>query len=242
MDVPQVVSGEEWLAARKDLLAREKEVTHAKDAVDAVRRGLPMTEVTKDYTFSGPAGQVSLAGLFDGRRQLITYHFMWRHAESGFPREDQGCPTCSFLVDSIGDLSHLRACDTTLVLVSRAPIASIERFKERMGWQVPWYSSYGSDYNYDFHVSFDEDKAPLEYNYKDKETLEREAPYIRSGADGPGVSVFLREGDRVFHTYSAYERGLDMLLGTYRWLDLTPLGRQQHVTGFPYRDTYDQYS
>ena len=187
-------------------------------------------------------GLASLAGLFDGRRQLITYHFMWRHAQSGFPGADQGCPTCSFLADSIGHLSHLHACDTTLVLVSRAPIASIERFEKRMGWQVPWYSSAGSDFNYDFHVSFDEGKAPLEYNYKDKETLERVAPYIRSGADGPGVSVFVREGDRVFHTYSAYERGLDSLLGTYRWLDLTPLGRQRHVTEFPYHDTYDQES
>jgi predicted dithiol-disulfide oxidoreductase (DUF899 family) len=242
MDIPQVVSGEEWLAARKDLLAREKEVTRARDAVDAARRALPMTEVTTDYTFTDPAGLVRLRGLFGGRRQLLTYHFMWRHAESGFPGEDQGCPACSFLVDSIGDLSHLRACDTTLVLVSRAPVASIERFKERMGWQVPWYSSYGSEFNYDFHVSFDEDKAPLEYNYKDKQTLQREASYIRSGADGPGVSVFLRDGDRVFHTYSAYERGLDALLGTYRWLDLTPAGRQRHVTGFPYHDTYDQQS
>ena len=239
MDNPRVVAPQEWLAARKDLLAREKEATRAKDAVDTARRALPMTEVIKDYTFTGREGQVSLAGLFDGRRQLITYHFMWRHAESGFPGEDQGCPTCSFLVDSIGDLSHLHACDTTLVLVSRAPIASIERFQKRMGWQVPWYSSYGSDFNYDFHASFDEAKAPLEYNYKDRETLQQEAAYIRCGTDGPGVSVFVREGDRVFHAYSAYERGLDALLGTYRWLDLTPLGRQRHVTEFPYHDTYD---
>jgi len=239
VDNPRVVAPEEWLAARKDLLAREKEVTRAKDAVDAARRALPMTEVTKDYIFTGRGGHVSLADLFDGRRQLITYHFMWRHAESGFPGEDQGCPTCSFLVDSTGDLSHLHACDTTLVLVSRAPIASIERFQKRMGWQVPWYSSAGSDFNYDFHVSFDEGKLPLEYNYMDQETLQRKAPYIRSGTDGPGVSVFLREGDRVFCSYSAYQRGLDSLLGTYRWLDLTPLGRQRHVTEFPYHDTYD---
>ena len=159
MNIPQVVSAEEWRAARMDLLAREKEVTRAKDAVDAARRELPVTEVTKDYTFTGPAGPVGLAGLFGGRRQLITYHFMWRHEQSGFPGEDQGCPTCSFVADSIGDLSHLHACDTTLVLVSRAPIANIERFRKRMGWSVPWYSSYGSDFNYDFHVSFDEDKA-----------------------------------------------------------------------------------
>ena len=108
-----------------------------------------------------------------------------------------------------------------------------------MGWAVPWYSSAGSDFNYDFHVSFDEDKAPLEYNYKDKETLERDAPYIRSGTEGPGVSVFLREGDRVFHTYSVYERGLDSLLGTYRWLELTPLSRQRHVIEFPHHDASD---
>jgi predicted dithiol-disulfide oxidoreductase (DUF899 family) len=238
MDVSKVVSPPEWRAMRRDLLAREKEVTRAIDAVDAARRELPVTEVTTEYVFTGPGGQVGLADLFEGRRQLITYHFMWRHAESGFSDQDQGCPTCSFLVDSIGNLSHLHACDTTLALVSRAPIASIGRFKERMGWQVPWYSSYGGDFNYDFHVSFDEDKVPLEYNYQDKETLSRRTPFIRSGADGPGVSVFVREGDRVFHTYSAYARGLDSLLGTYRWLELTPLGRQRHVTEFPYHDTY----
>jgi len=238
MDNPRVVAPEEWLAARKDLLAREKDATRAKDAVDAARRALPMTEVTKDYTFTGRGGQVSLADLFDGRRQLITYHFMWRHAESGFPGEDQGCPTCSFLADGIGNLSHLHACDTTVVLVSRAPIASIERFQKRMGWQVPWYSSYGSDFNYDFHVSFDEARLPLEYNYMDKATLQRTAPFIRSGTDAFGASVFLREDDRVFHTYSAYGRGVDQLLATYRWLELAPLGRQRHVTQFPYHDSY----
>jgi predicted dithiol-disulfide oxidoreductase (DUF899 family) len=238
MDSSKVVSPQEWRAMRRDLLAREKEVTRAKDAVDAARRELPVTEVTMEYVFTGSGGQVRLADLFEGRQQLITYHFMWRHPESGFPDQDQGCPTCSFLVDSIGNLSHLHACDTTLALVSRAPIASIERFKERMGWQVPWYSSYGGDFNFDFHVSFDEDKVPLEYNYLDKEALGRGTRFIRSGADGPGVSVFVREGDRVFHTYSAYARGLDALLGTYRWLELTPLGRQRHVVEFPYHDTY----
>ena len=238
MNAQRVVSQDEWLAARRDLLAREKEATRATDTVAAARRQLPAVEVTKEYMFTGPEGQVNLAGLFGQHRQLITYHFMWRHAESGFPDVDQGCPTCSFLVDGIGDLSHLHACDTTLALVSRAPIASIERFKKRMGWAVPWYSSYGGDFNYDYHVSFDEDKVPLEHNYMDSETLRRKAPYIRSGTDGPGVSVFLREGDRVFHTYSAYARGLDSLLGTYRWLELTPLGRQRHVTEFPYHDTY----
>jgi predicted dithiol-disulfide oxidoreductase (DUF899 family) len=240
MDTTRVVSPAEWLAARKELLAKEKEVTRAKDAVDAARRALPMVEITKNYTLTSPDGEASLADLFEGRRQLITYHFMWRHAESGFPGQDQGCPTCSFLADGIGERAHLHACDTTLVLVSRAPIASIERFKMRMGWTVPWYSSYGSDFNYDFHVSFDEDKAPLEYNYLGKAELEQVIPWIRPGTDGPGVSVFMRDGDRVFHAYSAYSRGLDQLVGTYRWLDVTPLGRQRSVIEFPYHDTYGQ--
>jgi len=233
-----VVSQEEWLAARKALLAQEKDVTRARDAAAASRRVLPMTEIKKDYVFTGQSGKASLADLFDGRRQLITYHFMWRHEESGFPGEDQGCPTCSILTDNIGHQSHLHACDTTLVLVSRAPIASIERFRQRMGWSLPWYSSYDSDFNYDFHTSFDEDIAPIEYNYADKATLAQTMPYIRPGTDGPGVSVFLRDRDRVFHTYSAYTRGLDQLIGTYQYLDLTPLGRQKHVVEFPHHDQY----
>jgi predicted dithiol-disulfide oxidoreductase (DUF899 family) len=242
MSIPRVVSEQEWLAARTELLAREKELTRAKDAVDAARGELPMTEVTKEYTFTGPAGPVRLAELFEGHRQLITYHFMWRHADSGCPGQDQGCPTCSFLVDSIGEQSHLHACDATLALVSRAPAASIERFRKRMGWTLPWYSSEGSDFNYDFHASFDAARVPLQYNYQDKEELERAAPYIRSGTDGPGVSVFLREDGRIYHTYSAYARGLDSLLGTYRWLELTPFGRQRHVVEFPHHDTYPTVS
>src|SRR5450432_369331 len=150
MDRPQVVSRDEWLVARKELLASEKEVTRAKDAVDARRRAMPMIEVDKEYAFAGPGGPAGLLDLFDGRRQLIVYHFMWRHAESGFPDQDQGCPTCSVVAENIGDLSHLHACDTSMVLVSRAPLASIERFQKRMGWPAPWYSSDGSDFNYDF--------------------------------------------------------------------------------------------
>jgi len=166
MDVPRVVSRDEWLAARKHLLAQEKQASHAKDVLDAARRALPMVEINKKYSFAGPDGQTGLLDLFEERRQLIVYHFMWRHAESGFPGQDQGCPTCSVVADNIGHLAHLHACDTTLVLVSRAPLASIERFQQRMGWAVPWYSSNGSDFNYDFHVSLDEAKLPLEYNYK----------------------------------------------------------------------------
>jgi predicted dithiol-disulfide oxidoreductase (DUF899 family) len=195
-----------------------------------------MVEVTKKYLFTGPDGEVGLADLFEGRRQLIVYHFMWRHAESGFPGQDQGRLTCSFVVDSIGHPAHLRYFGTTLALVSRAPLASIERFRQRMGWPLPWYSPSGSDFSYDFHTSFDEDIAPLEYNYMDEATLERTAPYIRSGGDAHWAGVFLREGDRVFHTYSAYGRGVDQLMNTYNWLDLTPLGRQRHGTEFQHHD------
>jgi predicted dithiol-disulfide oxidoreductase (DUF899 family) len=242
MDRPQIVSRGEWLVARKELLAQENEAIRVKDAVDGRRRALPMVEVDKEYVFAGPGGRAGLLDLFDGRRQLVVYHFMWRHEESGFPGEDQGCPICSFMTDNMGDLSHLHASDTTLVLVSRAPLASIERFRQRMGWPVPWYSSLGSDFNYHFHISFDEDVAPIEYNYKDKAAFERDVPYIRSGADAQGLSVFLRDGDRVFHTYSTYGRGVDQLIGTYQYLDLTPLGRQRHVTGFSYHDKYEDAS
>ena len=148
-----------------------------------------MVEISNNYVFAGPEGPAGLCDLFEGRRQLIVYHFMWRHAESGFPGQDQGCPTCSVVADNIGHLSHLHACDTTLVLVSRAPWASIQRFQRRMGWAVPWYSSLGSDFNYDFHVSLDENIAPLEYNYKNKAELEKKMPHVRSGLDAHGVSV-----------------------------------------------------
>jgi len=238
MQSPRVVPRDEWLVARKELLTKEKEATRAKDAVDAARRALPMVAVDKRYVFEGAGGQVGLPDLFEGRRQLIVYHFMWRHAASGHPGEDQGCPTCSFLTDNIGDLAHLHASDTSLVLVSRAPLESIERFRQRMGWSLPWYSSYDSDFNYDFHTSFDEDIAPVEYNYADKATLAQTMPYIIPGTDGAGVSVFLRDRDRVFHIYSAYSRGLDQLMGTYQYLDLTPLGRQKHAVEFLHHDQY----
>ncbi|MDH2430716.1 DUF899 domain-containing protein [Sphaerisporangium sp. TRM90804] len=234
MESPQVVSREEWLAARKELLAKEKEATHLRDAVSAQRRALPMVEVDKDYVFEGPDGKAGLADMFAGRRQLIIYHFMWVRDT------DQGCTSCSFVVDSLGDLRHLHGCDTSLALVSRAPLASIERFRTRMGWNVPWYSSQGSDFNYDFHASNDEAVAPVEYNYMDKETLERKNMgfFAQNDQDGHALSVFLREGDRVFHTYSTYGRGPEILLTTYNALDFTFLGRQKHVSQFPHHDNY----
>ncbi|OLT19143.1 hypothetical protein BJF79_02760 [Actinomadura sp. CNU-125] len=232
MPLPPVVSREEWLRARKELLAKEKEATRAKDAVDAQRRALPMVRLDKEYELEGPSGPVRLADLFEGRRQLIVYHFMFD------PSWDEGCPSCSLLVDNIGHLAHLHGADTSLVLVSRAPLSKIEPFKARMGWTVPWLSSYKSDFNYDFHVSNDAAIAPVEYNYKDAETLERQGLAHFASGEAHGASVFLRDGDDVHHTYSAYGRGLEGLLGTYHYLDLAPLGRQKYVNEFLHHDRY----
>jgi predicted dithiol-disulfide oxidoreductase (DUF899 family) len=232
MTVPHVVSRQEWLAARKELLAREKELTRQRDALTARRRSLPMVEIGKEYVFTGPGGQVSLLHLFEGRRQLIVYHLMWRWDL------DAGCPSCSFLVDNIGHLEHLHAANTTLAIVSRGPWAQLDRFKARMGWSVPFYSSFGSDFNYDFHVTLDEAVAPVEYNYQDKASLEKKGETWFTEGEQPGTSVFLRDGGRVYHTYSSYARGGDLLLGTYNYLDLTPLGRQFHVGEVRYHDEY----
>ena len=185
---PQIVSRDEWLVARKVLLAKEKELTRHRDALNAERRQLPMVEIDKAYLFEGPDGKASLLDLFEGRRQLIIYHFMFD------PSCDEGCPMCSFLADNIGHLAHLHARDTSLVLVSRAPLAKIEPFKARMGWTVPWYSSFGSDFNYDFHATTDEAVMPVEYNYRDRATLEALGQTYRVKGEQPGVSVFLRDG------------------------------------------------
>jgi predicted dithiol-disulfide oxidoreductase (DUF899 family) len=224
MSLPVIVSREEWLAARKELLAKEKEATRARDALNAQRRRLPMVRIDKDYVFEGPDGEARLVDLFEGRLQLVVYHFMW------VPDEDIGCASCSAFADQIGHLAHLNARATTFAAISRAPWTSIERFKARMGWSFPWYSSAGSDFNYDFHVTFDESVAPIEYNYRTKAEIERigfpigdwEQPF-----DLHGLSVFLRDGDDVFHTYSTYARGTDGLGFVSQFLDLTPLGRQE---------------
>jgi predicted dithiol-disulfide oxidoreductase (DUF899 family) len=230
---PKIVSREEWLRARKQFLSREKAHTKQRDALAAERRRLPMVKVEKDYTFEGPRGKVRLLDLFEGRRQLIVYHFMFDPdgpppGRTGAPW-DEGCPGCSFVVDNIGHLSHLHARDTSLVLVSRAPLAKIQPFKKRMGWSIPWYSSFGSDFNYDFHVSLDESVAPAEYNFEVKPKFGE----TELKGELPGLSVFLRIGDDVFHTYSAYARGLDCLDGTYAYLDLTPYGRQEEWEDSP---------
>ena len=232
MNLPPVVTRDEWLTARKELLKAEKEALLARDAVTARRRDLPIVRIDKDYTFEGPDGKLRLADLFEGRDQLIVYHFMFG------PDQDEGHNSCSLLVDNISHAEHLHAGNTTIALVSRAPLAKLAPFKRRMGWTIPWYSSFGSDFNYDFHVTNDETVAPVEYNYKDKATLlAKGTPWYVSG-EWQGLSVFLRDGDDVYHTYSTYERGLDPLVNTYTYLDLTPLGRQSHVTQFALHDTY----
>ncbi len=219
-----VVSREEWLVARKALLEKEKQFTRARDALNADRRRLPMVELTEDYRFRGPSGELGLADLFEGRRQLVVYHMMW------LDEPQRACPSCSSFVDQIGHLAHLNARDTTFAAVSRGPWDQMVAFKDRMGWTFPWYSSHGSDFNYDFHVTFDDSRVPFEYNYRTKEEL---AATGFDPSDWPqpfdlhGLSVFLRDGERVFHTYSTYARGTDFLGFTSTFLDLTPLGRQE---------------
>ncbi|WP_433363950.1 DUF899 domain-containing protein [Actinoplanes sp. CA-142083] len=233
MNLPQVVSQDDWLTARKELLQAEKEALLAQDSLSARRRELPMVRIDKEYTFEGPQGKVRLLDLFEGRDQLIIYHFMFG------PDQDEGHNSCSLLVDNIGHPSHLHANNTTIALVSRAPMAKLAAFRERMGWTVPWYSSFGSDFNYDYHVTNDEAVAPVQYNYKDKATLEAKGTPWYVDGEWQGLSVFLRDGDDVYHTYSTYERGLDPLVNTYTYLDLTPLGRQSHVTQFALHDAYE---
>jgi predicted dithiol-disulfide oxidoreductase (DUF899 family) len=216
MSLPKVVSRDEWLAARKELLAREKEFTKQRDALNAERRRLPMVSIDKEYVFDGSDGKASLLDLFDGRRQLIVGHFMFD------PGWEDGCSSCTAGADEISDglLRHLHVRDTTFVYVSRAPLAKIEAYKARRGWTFPWYSSYGSDFNYDFHVTLDDSVVPSEYNYRTD--VNGEQP-----SEAPGRSCFLREGDTIFHTYSVYARGLESVGGSYYFLDETALGRQE---------------
>jgi predicted dithiol-disulfide oxidoreductase (DUF899 family) len=227
MSLPQVVSRDEWLVARKALLAKEKQLTRERDTLNAERRRLPMVEIEKDYVFEGPDGKARLLDLFEGRRQLIVGHFMFD------PGWEDGCPSCSAGADEVakGLLEHLHARDTTLAYVSRAPIDKIERYKARKGWTFPWYSSHGSDFNYDFHATLDESVAPIEYNYRTKEEHDQAGTghflTAEQPIEMPGTSYFLRDGDRVFHTYSTYARGAEQTGGSYYFLDLTALGRQE---------------
>lgn len=227
-NLPRVASRDEWLAARVELLEREKELTRARDRLMADRRRLPMVEIEKEYVFEGPEGRVKLADLFHGRSQLIVGHFMFH------PDWDEGCPSCSAGADEMspGILDHLARRDTTFVYVSRAPLDKLERYKAQKGWTFPWYSSFGSDFNYDFDVTLDEGVKPIVYNFRTKEEYARRGePWddTRPGEalERPGRSSFLRVDDRVFHTYSIYARGLETIGGSYYLLDETALGRQE---------------
>ena len=227
MSLPSVVSQDEWVAARRALLAKEKAFTRQRDALNTERRALPMVEIVKDYVFDGPDGKVRLLDMFEGRRQLILVHFMFD------PSWDDGCPSCTAGADEVSDgfIRHLNARDTSLAYVSRAPLAKIDDYKERRGWTFPWYSSFGSDFNYDFHVTLDENVAPVEYNYRTQAEYQARGGtlYTEDGAsvEDPGRSYFLRVDDRVFHTYSVYARGMESVGGSYYFLDETALGRQE---------------
>ncbi|ALG10095.1 DUF899 domain-containing protein [Kibdelosporangium phytohabitans] len=223
--LPPVVSQQEWLAARKALLAKEKEATKLRDQINAERRRLPMVRVEKDYVFTGPDGELSLAGLFEGRSQLYIHHFMWRDDL------DTGCPSCTASAGmnfTPQVLAHLHSRDITFAAVSRAPAEKIQAYKAKHDWTFPWYSSHGSDFSYDMHASLDESRRPVEYNYLSKEELkQRGFPEEMMKGDMPANSVFLRDGDEVFHTYTAYTRGLDQLFTPYNFIDFTPYGRQE---------------
>jgi predicted dithiol-disulfide oxidoreductase (DUF899 family) len=225
MSLPKIVSQDEWIEARKALLAEEKAMTRARDALNTKRRELPMVEVEKDYRFEGPEGMVGLADLFDGRRQLIIQHFMFD------PSWDDGCPSCTAGSDEIsaGLLRHLHSRDTSLVVVSRAPLEKIERYKAKRGWLFPWYSSFGSDFNYDFGVTIDASVTPVMWNYRTLAELEPIGMgWLGEGSsEQPGYSAFLRVDQGVFHTYSMYARGTESLGGSYYFLDTTALGRQE---------------
>jgi predicted dithiol-disulfide oxidoreductase (DUF899 family) len=204
--LPKIVSQKAWQAARKKLLAKEKAATRKRDALAAERRRQPMVEIKKDYVFEGPGGKKSLLDLFEGRRQLIVYHFMFAPPVGGWP--NAGCPGCSLVADQITHLSHLHARDTSFTMVSVAPLSNIERYKKRMGWTHPWYSSHGSDFNTDFGLTTGQG-----------ETF--------------GLSVFLRDGDRVFRSYFTEGRGVETLGPVWTLLDLTPLGRQEEWEDSP---------
>ena len=220
MNLPPVVTAEEWQVARDALLVKEKRATRARDALAAERRRLPRVRIDNDYVFGGPAGKATLLDLFEGRSQLLLYHFMFG------PNADAGCNGCSMFVDQIGHLAHLHARDTSFALVSRAQIAKIEGYRKRMGWTIPWYSSFETDFSVDFGVG---PETPQEGVYQDGETF--------------GLSVFVRDGDDVYRTYFTTQRGVESLGSVWTFLDLTPLGRQEgwedSPDGYPQTKPYE---
>jgi predicted dithiol-disulfide oxidoreductase (DUF899 family) len=218
--LPRIVSEDEWQAAHEALLAKEKAATHARDALAAERRRQPMVRIDKTYTFDRPHGKASLLDLFAGRRQLILYHFMFG------PQQEEGCEGCSMVVDQVGHLAHLHARDTSFAIVSRAPIARIEAYRKRMGWEIPWFSSFGSDFNPDFRV------GPVEPE-----------PEEEHDGESFGLSVFLRDGEQIYRTYFTSARGVEALGSVWSYLDLTPFGRQEtwedSPPGYPQTPPYE---
>ncbi|MSU91447.1 DUF899 domain-containing protein [Rhodobacteraceae bacterium 2CG4] len=214
----RVLDHDDWVAARKALLRKEKEFTRLRDALTRERRALPWERVTQDYRFDGPDGPETLADLFDGRSQLIVYHFMYG------PGWDEGCKSCSFLADHFDPaIVHLNQRDVSMVAVSHAPRAEFEPFQRRMGWRFKWLSSHGSSFNRDYNVTFTRDqldRGAAVYNYR---------PGGFSGTEAPGASVFCRDpaDGQIYHTYSVYSRGLDMFITAYHWLDIVPKGRDE---------------
>jgi predicted dithiol-disulfide oxidoreductase (DUF899 family) len=233
---PPIVSHAEWRARRTQLLEHEKEVTRQWDRISAERRRLPMVPIEKDYVFEGPTGKRRLVDLFENRTQLIVYHFMFD------PTWEKGCPGCTGYVDALGDLSMLAQRNTTFVLISRAPFAKLEAYRKQRGWSRAWFSSFGSDFNYDFHVTLDEKIRPVEYNFRSKaEMLAKDSPNQTEG-EAHGLSVFFQLEGKVYHTYSAYARGVECVTDAYSLLDVTPFGRQEDwedsPAGWPQQPTY----
>lgn len=225
---PPIVSREEWTARRKALLADEKEMTKHYDRVNATRRRLPMVKIDKDYVFEGPQGTRTLKGLFEGRRQLIVYHFMFD------PAWEKGCPGCTGFVDALGDLSLLNQKDTTFAVISRAPLAKLEKYKAEREWDINWLSSFGTGFNYDFHATLDPKDAAREYNFRNQgETEAAQGHAVKMEGEAHGLTVFFRLEDELFHSYSAYARGTESVTDAYRLLDLTPYGRQQEFEDSP---------
>jgi predicted dithiol-disulfide oxidoreductase (DUF899 family) len=229
-----IVSRADWLTARKALLEKEKELSRFRDRISAERRALPWVRIEKPYTFDGVNGRVHLADLFAGQPQLIVYHFMFA------PDWDEGCASCSFLADHIdGANLHLRHHDVSLVVISRAPIEKLLAYKRRMGWRFEWVSSFDSTFNQDFRVSFtaaDLAQGPTYYNYEKRER--------QTEAEAPGISVFVKDDGQVYHTYSSYARGGDLLVGAYNYLDLTPNGRNEqgpHYNLVDWVERHDAY-
>jgi predicted dithiol-disulfide oxidoreductase (DUF899 family) len=231
----RVGTHDEWLGARRDLLKAEKELTRLNDDLARRRRELPWVRVEKTYRFDTEDGAATLADLFHGRSQLLVYHFMFD------PDWDEGCPSCSALADGFDETHlHLQNHDVAFTAVSRAPLEKLLAYRDRMGWSFPWVSSAGSDFNYDFHVTIDPSVAPVEYNYRDQAELERLNVAWRDwSGEQPGMSAFALEDGVVYHTYSAYARGLDALWTMWQWLDRAPQGRNEGDSSWFHR--HDQY-